>query len=67
MYSAYKQGGDIDSLDNRQMVDSSPILNQSVVPCLVLTVFLDLYTGFSGDRKGGLVFPLFKRIFYSLL
>ena len=27
-----------------------PILNQSVFPCLVLTLLLDPYTNFSGDR-----------------
>ena len=34
-----------------------PILNQFIVPCLVLTVTFDPYTGFTGDRSGGLVFP----------
>ena len=33
-----------------------PIWNQSVIPCLVL-LLLDLHTGFSGGRSGGLVFP----------
>ena len=32
-----------------------PILNQSVIPCVVL-LLLDLHTGFSGDRQGSLVF-----------
>ena len=35
------------------------MLNQSVVPCLVLLI-LDLHTDFSGGRYGGLVFRLFK-------
>ena len=55
MYSAYKlnkQG------DNTQP-QCTPFLiwNQSVVPCLVLTVASDLPTDFSGGRSGGLVFP----------
>ena len=33
------------------------IWNQSVVPCLVLTVFSDLHIGFSRGSLGGLVFP----------
>ena len=36
------------------------ILNQSVVPCPVLTVFLDLHTDFSEGRSGGLVFPFLE-------
>ena len=32
------------------------MLNQSVVPCLVLLI-LDLHTDFSGGRSSGLVFP----------
>ena len=43
-----------------------PIWNQSVVPCLVLTVTLDLHTDFSGGRSGGLVFPSLSE-FSSLL
>ena len=39
------------------------IWNQSVVPCLDLTVFLDLQTGFSGGRSGGLVFPSLSEFF----
>ena len=34
-----------------------PNLNQSIVSCSVLTMFLDPHTGFSGDRQGNLVFP----------
>ena len=30
---------------------------QSVVPCPVLLLLLDLHTDFSGGRLGGLVFP----------
>ena len=33
------------------------IWNQSVVPCPVLLMLLDLHTDFSGGRSGGLVFP----------
>ena len=33
-----------------------PILNQSIVPCLVLTAASWLHTGFSGGRQSGLVF-----------
>ena len=48
MYSAFtlnKQGDNI-----QPWCISFPILNRSVVPCLVLTTVLDLHTGFSGDR-----------------
>ena len=54
MYSAYnlnKQGDNIQPWHTPFL-----IWNQSVVPCLVLTVALDLHTDFSGGRSGGLVF-----------
>ena len=53
MYSAYKlnkQGVSIQS-----WCTPFPIWNQSV-PCLVVTVLLDLHTDFLGGRSGGLVF-----------
>ena len=34
-----------------------PIWNQSIVPCPVYLLLLDLHTGFSGGRSGGLIFP----------
>ena len=36
---------------------------QSVVPCLLGLLFLDLHTDFSVGRSGGLVFPSLGRIF----
>ena len=36
---------------------SFPSLEPVVIPCSVLTVLLDLHTGFSGGRSGGLIFP----------
>ena len=55
IYSAYKlnkQG------DNIQPCHTPfPTMNQSVVPCPVLMFLLDLHTGFSGGRLGGLVLP----------
>ena len=55
VYSAYKlnkQG------DNMQPWSTPfPIWNQSVVPCPVPLLLLDLHTDFSGGRSGGMVFP----------
>ena len=67
MYSGYKlnkQGDNIQSWHT-----TFPILNQSIVPCLVLfiiTVAASSAYSFSGDRKGGPIFPAL-RIFHSLL
>ena len=66
MYSAYKfskQG------DNTQPCHTPfSILNQSVVvPCQVLTVILDLDTGFSRDRLSRSGIPISLRIFQFAL
>ena len=44
MYSAYKLNKQDDDIQSWQT--PFPILNQSIVPCLVLTLLLDLHTGF---------------------
>ena len=54
MYSAYKLNKQGDNI--QPWCTPFPILNQSIVPCVVL-LFLDLHTGFSRGRSGGLVFP----------
>ena len=63
IYSAYKlnkQG------DNMQPCRTPvPVLNQSVVPCLVLTAVFVLQTHFLGDRWSGI--PISSGVFYSLL
>ena len=48
MYSAYKLNKQDDSM--QPQLTPFPILNQSVVPCLVLTVAFYLHTGFAGGR-----------------
>ena len=48
MYSAYKLNKQGDSIQPWRT--HFPIWNQSVVPCPVLTVLLDLHTEFSGGR-----------------
>ena len=55
MYSAYKLNKQGDSI--QPWHTSFPVWNQSVVPCPVLTILLDLHTGFSRGGSGGLVFP----------
>ena len=55
MYSAYKLNKQGDNV--QPWHTPFPIWNQSVVPCPVLTVAIDLHTDFSGGRSGGLVFP----------
>jgi len=58
MYSAYKLNKQSDNIQPWRT--PFPILNKSVVLCLILTVAsLPKYrhTGFTGDRSGGLVFP----------
>ena len=58
MFSAYKLDKHGDGI---QRCTPLTVLNQSVVPCLVLTasqlfvLLLEPHTGFSGDRQGGLV------------
>ena len=54
MYSAYKLNKQGDNIQSWHTPFS--ILNQSIVPCLVL-LLLVLRTDFSGGRSGGLVFP----------
>ena len=54
MYSSYKLNKQGDNIQPWRI--PFPILNRSVVPCPVL-LLLDLHTGFSGGRWGGLVFP----------
>ena len=44
IYSAYKLNKQGDNIQSWQT--PFPILNQSIVPCLVLTLLLDLHTGF---------------------
>ena len=63
MYSAYK----LNKQDNNIQLWLTPFLiwNQSVVPCPVLTLLLDLHTDFSRDRTGCLVIPISLRIFHS--
>ena len=57
MYSAYKLNKQGDNIIQPSHTPF-PVWNQSVVPCLVLTILLvDLHTNFSGGRSGGLVFP----------
>ena len=48
MYSAYKLNMQGDNI--QPWHTPFPIWNQSVVPCLILTVVLDLDIDFSGDR-----------------
>ena len=54
MYSAYKLNKQCDNI--QPWHTSFLTWNQSVVPCLIL-LHLELHTGFSGGRSGGLVFP----------
>ena len=63
IYSAHKLNKQGDNI--QPWCTPFPILNQSVVPCPVLTVN-SWHTGFSRDKWGGLVF-LSLRIFHSLL
>ena len=58
MYSVYKLNKQDDNI--QPWHTPFPILNQSVVPCLVLFL-LDLHTDFSGGRSGGLVFPSLEK------
>ena len=58
MYSAYKLNKQGDNI--QPWHTPFPIWNQSIVPCPVLTLLLDLHTDFSGGRSGGLVFPSLK-------
>ena len=58
MYSVYKLNKQDDNI--QPWHTPFPILNQSVVPCLVLFL-LDLHTDFSGGRLGGLVFPSLEK------
>ena len=55
MYSAYKLNKQGDNI--QPWCTPFPIWNQSVVPCPVLTLLLDLHTDFSRGRSCGLVFP----------
>ena len=55
-YSAYKWNKQSDGIQPWRT--PFPVLSQSIVPCSVLLI-LFLPTGFSGGRKGGLVFPSF--------
>ena len=55
MCSAYKLHKQSDNI--QPWCTPFPIWSQSVVPCLVLTVALDLHIGFSEGRQGGLVSP----------
>ena len=48
IYSAYKLNKQGDNI--QPWCTPSPTWNQSIVPCLVLTVVLDLHTDFSGVR-----------------
>ena len=48
IYSAYKLNKHGDSI--QPLCTPFPIWNQSVVPCLVWLLLLDLHTGFSGGR-----------------
>ena len=53
MYPAYKQGDNI-----QPWLTPSPVWNQSVVSCPVLTAASwPAYIGFTGDNWGGLNFP----------
>ena len=61
MYSAYKLNKQGDKI--QPWCTPSPIWNQSIVPCPVLTVLLDLHIDFSGDRSGGLVCVLYVYLF----
>ena len=54
MYFAYKLNKPGDNIQPWRT--PFPIWNQSVVPCPVLTVVLDLHIGFSRGRSHGLVF-----------
>ena len=58
IYSKYKLNKQGDNIQPWRI--PFPILNQSVVPCPVLTVASWADTGFSGDREGGLYAYLFK-------
>ena len=64
IYSAYKLNKQCDNIQPR--CTSFPIWNQSIVPCLVLTVASWPHTCFLGGRKGGLVVPSLSE-FSSLL
>ena len=55
MYSTYKLNTYVDNI--QPWCTPFPILNQSVLPRLVPAAASSLNTGFSGGRKGGLVFP----------
>ena len=61
MYSAFKLNKQSDNL--WPWHSPFPIWNQSIVPCLVLPVLLNLHTGFLGHRKGDLVFPFLQEFF----
>ena len=55
MYSAYKLNNQGDNIE--PWCTPFPFWNQSVVPCLVITIAPDLHTDFLGGRSGGLVLP----------
>ena len=55
MYSAYKLNKKGDYIQPRHT--PFPIWNQSVIPCPLLMLLLDLHTDFSGGSSSGLVFP----------
>ena len=61
MYSVYKLNKQGESI--QPWHTPFPIWNQSVLPCPVLTVLLDLHIDFSGDRSGGLVCVLYVYLF----
>ena len=61
MYSACKLNKQGDNI--QPWCTPFPIWNQSVVPCPVLTLLLDLHTDFSGGRQSGLVFPFLQELF----
>ena len=42
-------------------------LNQSLDPCLLKVLLLDLHTGFSGGRNGCLIFPSFKEFSIAVI
>ena len=64
MYSVYKLNEQGDNIQPQCTLFL--ILNQSVVPCPVLTLLLDLHTGFSGGRYGGHYSHLFKTFLYNI-
>ena len=55
MYSALKLNKQGDNIQPCRT--PFPTMNQSVVPCPVLMLLLELHTGFSGGSLSGLVFP----------